>query len=263
MKKTVSLKTYDKNPKKKQKRVKLDNEQTKQKTSLDLWSVKDEDKNKKLSDEKKLKVKEKENASKKKVHKVRAGKRQDTSSWFGQSTFEKSEKLWLCEKNNLVVMEPEVWDTSLKKTGSKTWFDTRHLKNQECANSQLTSLEARQSLWQGLAEKRGFNNKGAVQSSKPEDTLKFKKTQTRPSRKRKRGSDKTRVAKRKEKKNRKIKKLETSNPNEEDAKKTQKIRIYPNNKQKRILNQWFEAVRWTYLRTNLKTFNGLKMCLLV
>ena len=139
MNKSTTLKVYDKNPKKKQKRVKLDNEQTKQKTLFDMWNVKDKEKNRKerKSEEQKSEVTKKEQVLRKNVDKDRPKKKQESSPWFGQSASEISEKLWVCRKADLVVTEKERWDISLKKSGQQTWFDTKHLKNLDCGNSPI------------------------------------------------------------------------------------------------------------------------------
>ena len=223
MKKTVSLKAYDKNPKKKQKMVNLDNEQTKQKTLLDLWGVNGEGKKfskKRKSDE--TRIQERGVKNQKSVPNTKEEQsfsKADYAPWWKCSTTERSKHIWLCKDNEAENKNSESSNDFLKGFDKKSWFTTK--LSTRSSSSETSSSTTENPLWSEIANKS--------ETSKKKTKVKI------ASFKRKRGNADTNTVA-----------VETEEKDDTMLKTQVKRIVRPSKKLQKILNTWLWAHRWTY-----------------
>jgi putative transposase len=157
-------------------------------------------------------------------------KERDLKPFWNEYTKEISKKLWLPIKTDSVDSDLKLWNGSLKNQMQNSWFSTLFQKattNQEQQNLQKTCCQSQQFLLPEIME-----------IDQQDIGEKEKKVKT----------------KKKEKKNENKQKNEKEN--EEKEFKSIKLRIYPDNEQKKILRKWFGVSRYIYNKCLFHIKNG-------
>ena len=185
--------------------------------------------------------------------------------WYNQSARVASQRLWSCTRTDCAGTVSSSWSKSFSSLGQNSWFKIAQMGGKEnpepqeeeeeeegrmappptCASLQTTSLQSQRSLWQDITAGEAPRSAGIGKlrpSPPPEATRNPQKKQKHKRSRGCRGSGISRKVDRHYAMH-----VERQDKDEKgDPLATQKIRLYPDPPQKRVLNRWFAAFRWTY-----------------